>query len=197
MTINSRDLFFVRKIQINFYFKKNKIVQSLFFLENLLFKTFVVKNEVFLSNIKLKWLFDQVTKPEEIDKSLSNLKPLIDNKKTKKYLLNLLQDFSNINNFSDKKNFIKTFKKFNSTFNKIINLTNEKFSTSWEFQILNFFYVSKINEIQKYKGILFKTKKKVDVAENVFIEFFLKKCNLRKVSKFQYLFKLLKELIKK
>ena len=80
MTINSRDLFFVRKIQINFYFKKNKIVQSLFFLENLLFKTFVVKNEVFLSNIKLKWLFDQVTKPEEIDKSLFNLKPLIDNK---------------------------------------------------------------------------------------------------------------------
>ena len=197
MAINSRDLFFVRKIQINFYFKKNKIVQSLFFLENLLFKTFVVKNEVFLSNIKLKWLFDQVTKPEEIDKSLSNLKPLIDNKKTKKYLLNLLQDFSNVNNFSDKENFIKTFKKFNSTFNKIINLTNEKFSTSWEFQILNFFYVSKINEIQKYRKILFKTKKKFDVAENVFIEFFLKKCNLTKVSKFQYLFKLLKELIKR
>ena len=197
MTINSRDLFFVRKIQINFYFRKNKIVQSLFFLENLLFKTFVVKNEVFLSNIKLKWLFDQVTKPEEIDKSLSNLKPLIDNKKTKKYILDLLQDFSNVNNFSDKKNFIKAFKKFNSTFNKIINLTNEKFSTSWEFQILNFFYVSKINEIQKYRKILFKTKKKFDVAENVFIEFFLKKCNLTKVSKFQYLFKLLKELIKR
>ena len=197
MIINSRDLFFVRKIQINFYFKKNKIVQSLFFLENLLFKTFVVKNEVFLSNIKLKWLFDQVTKPEEIDKSLSKLKPLIDNKKTKKYLLNLLQDFSNVNNFSDKENFIKTFKKFNSTFNKIINLTNEKFSTSWEFQILNFFYVSKINEIQKYRKILFKTKKKVDVAEDVFIAFFLKKYNLTKVSKFQYLFKLIKELIKR
>ena len=197
MIINSRDLFFVRKIQVNFYFKKNKIVQSLFFLENLLFKTFVVKNEVFLSNIKLKWLFEQVTKPEEIDKSLSNLNPLIDNKKTKKYLLNLLQDFSNVNNFSDKENFIKTFKKFNSTFNKIINLTNEKFSTSWEFQILNFFYVSKINEIQKYKKILFKTKKKVDVAEDVFIAFFLKKYNLTKVSKFQYLFKLLRELIKR
>ena len=104
------------------------------------------------------------------------MKPLIDNKKIKKYLLNLLQDFSKVNNFSDKKNFIKTFKKFNSTFNKIIILTNEKFSTSCEFQILNFFYVSKINEIQKYKKILFKTKKKVDIAENVFIEFFLKKC---------------------
>ena len=59
------------------------------------------------------------------------------------------------------------------------------------------FYVSKINEIQKYRKILFKTKKKFDVAENVFIAFFLKKCNLTKVSKFQYLFKLLKELIKR
>ena len=138
MIINSRDLFFVRKIQINFYFKKIKLYKA-YFLENLLFKNFVVKNEVFLSNIKLKWLFDQVTKLEEIDKSLSNLKPLLENKKIKKYLLNLLQDFSKVNNFSDKKNFIKCFKKFNSTFNKIIMLTNEKFSTSCEFQILNFF----------------------------------------------------------
>ena len=197
MITNSRDLFFVRKIQINFYFKKNKVVQSLFLLENMLFKTYAVKNEVFLSNIKLKWLFDQVTKPDEIDKSLSNLKPLIDNKKTTKYLLNLLQDFSKITNFSDKKNFMKNFKKFNFTFNQIIILTNEKFSTSCEFQILNFFYVSQINEIKKYKDVLFKTKKEIDVTESVFIEFFLKKCNLAKVSKFQYLFNLLKELIKR
>ena len=199
MIINSRDLFFVRKIQVNFYFKKNKIVQSLFFLENMLFKTYAVKNEVFLSNIKLKWLYDQFTKSGQIDKSLSNLKPLLDNKKIKKYLLNLLQDFSKVNNFSNKKNFIKNFKKFNSTFNKIIILTNEKFSTSCEFQILNFFYISKINEIKKYKEILFKTKKTVDIAESVFVEFFFKKCdfNLTKVSKFQYLFNLLKELIKR
>ena len=197
MITNSRDLFFVRKIQINFYFKKNKVVQSLFLLENMLFKTYAVKNEVFLSNIKLKWLFDQVTKPDEIDKSLSNLKPLIDNKKTTKYLFNLLQDFSKITNFSDKKNFMKNFKKFNFTFNQIIILTNEKFSTSCEFQILNFFYVSQINEIKKYKDVLFKTKKEIDVTESVFIEFFLKKCNLAKVSKFQYLFNLLKELIKR
>jgi len=186
-------------MQINFYFKKNKIVQSLFFLENMLFKTYAVKNEVFLSNLKLKWLYDQFTKSEHIDKSLSNLKPLLDNKKIKKYILYLLEDFSKVNNFSDKKHFIKTFKKFNSTFNKIIILTNEKFSTSCEFQILNFFYISKINEIKKYKEILFKTKKTVDIAESVFVEFFFKKCdfNLTKVSKFQYLFNLLKELIKK
>lgn len=197
MIINSRDLFFVRKIQINFYFKKNKIVQSLFFLENLLFKTFVVKNEVFLSNIKLKWLFDQLSKSNEINKSLSNLKPLIDNKKTKKYLLNLLEDFSKITNFTDKKNFLQSFKKFNSSFNKIMILANENFTTSYEFQILNFFYVSEINEINNYKEFLFKTKKNIDIAEIVFIEFFLKKCNLIKVSKFKYLFNLLKKLIKK
>ena len=197
MITNSRDLFFVRKIQVNFYFKKNKIVQSLFFLENMLFKTYTVKNEVFLSNIKLKWLFDQLSKPSQINKSLSNLKPLIDNKKTKKCLLNLLEDFSKITNFTDKKNFLQSFKKFNSTFNKIMNLSDEKFTTSYEFQILNFFYVSEINEINNYKEFLFKTKKNIDIAESVFIEFFLKKCNLTRVSKLKYLFNLLKELIKK
>ena len=197
MITNSRDLFFVRKIQVNFYFKKNKIVQSLFLLENMLFKTYTVKNEVFLSNIKLKWLFDQLLTPSEIDKSLSNLKPLIDNKKTKKCLLDLLEDFSKITNFTDKKNFLQSFKKFNSTFNKIMNLANEKFTTSYEFQILNFFYVSEINEINNYKEFLFKTKKNIDIAEIVFIDFFRKKCNLTKVSKFKYLFNLLKELIKK
>ena len=197
MITNSRDLFFVRKIQVNFYFKKNKLVQSLFFLENMLFKTYTVKNEVFLSNIKLKWLFDQLSKSNEINKSLSNLKPLIDNKKTKKYLLNLLEDFSKITNFTDKKNFLQSFKKFNSSFNKIMILANENFTTSYEFQILNFFYVSEINEINNYKELLFKAKKNIDIAEIVFIEFFLKKCNLTKVSKFKYLFNLLKKLIKK
>ena len=197
MITNSRDLFFVRKIQVNFYFKKNKLVQSLFFLENMLFKTYTVKNEVFLSNIKLKSLFDQLSKSNEINKSLSNLKPLIDNKKTKKYLLNLLEDFSKITNFTDKKNFLQSFKKFNSSFNKIMILANENFTTSYEFQILNFFYVSEINEINNYKELLFKAKKNIDIAEIVFIEFFLKKCNLTKVSKFKYLFNLLKKLIKK
>ena len=197
MITNSRDLFFVRKIQVNFYFKKNKIVQSLFFLENMLFKTYTVKNEVFLSNIKLRWLFDQLSKSNKINKPLSNLKPLIDNKKIKKCLFNLLEDFSKITNFTDKKKFLQNFKKFNSTFNKIMNLADEKFTTSYEFQILNFFYVSEINEINNYKEFLFKTKKNIDIAESVFIEFFLKKCNLTKVSKLKYLFNLLKELIKK
>ena len=54
-----------------------------------------------------------------------------------------------------------------------------------------------IIRMQKYRKILFKTKKKFDLDENVFIAFFFKKCNLTKVSKFQYLFKLLKELIKR
>ena len=197
MITNSRDLFFVRQIQVNFYFKKNKVVQSLFFLENMLFKNYVIKNEDFLSNIKLKWLFDQLSKPNQIDKSLYNLKPLIDNKKTKKYVLALLEDFSKINSLSDQKYFIQNFKKFNSSFNKIITLANENFTTSYEFQILNFLYVSNLSEIKKYKDLLFKIKKKVDIAEIVFIEFFFKNCNFTKVSKFRYLFNLLKELIKR
>ena len=159
MITNSRDLFFVRQIQVNFILKKINC-SKLVFLENMLFKNYVIKNEDFLSNIKLKWLFDQLSKPNQIDKSLYNLKPLIDNKKTKKYILALLEDFSKINSLSDQKYFIQNFKKFNSSFNKIITLTNENFTTSYEFQILNFLYVSNLSEIKKYKDLLFKIKKK-------------------------------------
>ncbi len=199
MITNSRDLFFVRKVQANFYFKKNNVVRSLFFLENILFKSYATKNEVFLANIKLKWLIDQISEPNEIDKSLISLTPLIDNQKTKKYLLNLLENFANIINYLNKKKFIHDFKKFNSTFNKIIFLVNENFTTSYEFQILIFFYITKNNEIKKYRDFLFKKKKKVDIAESVFIEIFLNKCNfnLTKISKVHYLFNLLKELIRK
>ncbi|MAI28867.1 MAG: hypothetical protein CMP38_01535, partial [Rickettsiales bacterium] len=110
-----------------------------------------------------------------------------------------LEDFSNILNYSNKNKFIQDFKKFNSTFNKIIFLVNENFTTFYEFQMLIFFYITKNNEIEKYRNFLFKTKKKVDIAETVFIEIFLKKCSfgLNKISKIQYLFNLLKELIKK
>ena len=55
------------------------VIQSLFFLEYMLFKAYTVKNESFLANIKLKWLIDQVSKTDEMDKTLYNLKPLTDN----------------------------------------------------------------------------------------------------------------------
>jgi len=196
---NSRNLFFVRKIQIGFYFKKNMVIQSLFFLEYILFKTYTVKNEVFLADIKLKWLYEQLTKSDELDKSLYNLKPLIQNNKSKKYLLNLLSDFSGIIDFSDKKEFFQNFKKFNCNFNKILNLFNKNFTTSYKFQILYYFYVNEINQIKDYNELFLKSEKKIDLAESVFIEIFLKKCtfNSTKISKFKYLFYLLKELIKK
>ena len=110
-----------------------------------------------------------------MDKSLHKLKPLTDNKKTKKYLLNLLNHFSMIINFSENKDFLENFKKFNHNFNKIINLLNQKLRTSCKFQILYFFYVNKFNEIQNYKEFISKPEKKIDTAESVFIEIFLKK----------------------
>ena len=199
MKNNSRNLFFVRKVQVSFYFKKNMVVQSLFFLEYMLFKAYTVKNESFLANIKLKWLIDQVSKTDEMDKTLYNLKPLTDNKQTKRYLLNLLNDFSKIINFSENKDFLENFKKFNYNFNKIINLVTKNLRTSCKFQILYFFYVNKFNEIKKYKEFISKPERKIDTAESVFIKIFLKKCslNVTKISKVKYLFYLIKELIKK
>ena len=57
--MNSSNLFYVRKLQTKFYFKKNKIITSLFFLENYLFS--LKKNDDdLISKIKLKWIYDQI-----------------------------------------------------------------------------------------------------------------------------------------
>ena len=79
MIINSRNLFYVRKIQINFYFRKNKFISSLFELEGLLFQFYTVKSEIFLANIKLKWLYDQFNEDKPKVKSIQNLENLFEN----------------------------------------------------------------------------------------------------------------------
>ena len=68
MKTNSRNLFLFEKFKLAFILK-NMVIQSLFFLEYMLFKAYTVKNESFLANIKLKWLIDQVSKTDEMDKS--------------------------------------------------------------------------------------------------------------------------------
>ena len=54
--MNSRNLFYVRKLQSKFYFKKNEIVKSLFFLENFLFSLIKQNDEDLVRKIKIKWL---------------------------------------------------------------------------------------------------------------------------------------------
>ena len=98
MKTNSRNLFLYEKFKLAFILKKIWLFKVYFSWNTCYLKHIQLKMN-FLANIKLKWLIDQVSKTDEMDKSLYNLKPLTDNKKTKKYLLNLLNDFSKIINF--------------------------------------------------------------------------------------------------
>ena len=58
--MNSRNLFYVRSLQVKFYFKKNEIVKTLFFLENYLFSLLKQSDEVLVIKLKVKWIYDQI-----------------------------------------------------------------------------------------------------------------------------------------
>ena len=58
--MNSRNLFYVRNLQVKFYFKKNEIVRSLFFLENYLFNLPKQTEEILVTKLRIKWIYDQI-----------------------------------------------------------------------------------------------------------------------------------------
>ena len=58
--MNSRNLFYVRNLQAKFYFKKNEIVRSLFFLENYLFNLPKQTEEILVTKLRIKWIYDQI-----------------------------------------------------------------------------------------------------------------------------------------
>ena len=60
--MNSRNLFYVRNLQLKFYFQTNQIVKSLFFLENYLFSLTDNTEEGMVVKIKIKWIYDQIEK---------------------------------------------------------------------------------------------------------------------------------------
>ncbi len=56
----SRDLFYIRKIQLKFYFKNSLNIQYLFLIEKILFQSFSQNTEIPFSNLKLKWIYEQI-----------------------------------------------------------------------------------------------------------------------------------------
>ena len=56
----SRDLFYIRKIQLKFYFKNGLNIQYLFLIEKILFQSFSQNTEIPFSNLKLKWIYEQI-----------------------------------------------------------------------------------------------------------------------------------------
>ena len=188
-------LFYVRELQLKFYFNKNKSVKALFFLEKFLFENYKFQEEIPLTVLKQKWIYECINNNDfsaEITKPLK----ILSTNKLKKLSLKLIELFGNIPNISDKENFFESFKKFNIEFNLVLKLFKKTFNTSLDFQFSLLKYIQKFSSNQTRIEPIKNKEKEEDFFESVFLKIFLNK-GVFKISKVHYLFNLLKELIKK
>ena len=188
-------LFYVRELQLKFYFNKNKSVKALFFLEKFLFENYKFQEEIPLTVLKQKWIYECINNNDfsaEITKPLRTLS----SNKLKKISLKLIELFGNIPNITDKDNFFKSFKKFNLEFNLVLKVFKKTFNTSLDFQFSLLKYVQRFSFNLTYIESIKNKEKEEDFFESVFLKIFLNK-GVFKISKVHYLFNLLKELIKK
>ena len=73
--MNSRNLFYVRSLHLRFYFSKNKYIEALFYLEKFLFDNYNHDEEILISNLKQKWIYDCIEKSDYSNDITKKLKP--------------------------------------------------------------------------------------------------------------------------
>ena len=194
MNKKKKDLFYTRYLQKQIYFRKNDVVNALFNLEKYLFENFEFNQDIPISHIKQKWIYDCICK-DDYSNAISSQFKVFSEGGLKKKILSLINTFSQIPNLSETKNFLNAFKKFNYEFNKLLNLESSKnFKTDIYFQILFLFYSKKLKIEENLLNKIVLNNKLVDIFEIIFLEIFLKKKNY-KISKIFYLSKLLIRLI--
>ena len=86
--MNSRNLFYVREIQLKLYFAKNIKMLALFELENLFYKTYDQKVDKILLIVKLKWLYDEIKNENFSNEITSKFKYLIEKTLKKNFEIN-------------------------------------------------------------------------------------------------------------
>ena len=194
MNKKKKDLFYTRYLQQQIYFRKNDVVNALFNLEKYLFENFEFYQDIPISHIKQKWIYDCICK-DDYSNAISSQFKVFSEGGLKKRILSLINTFSQIPNLSETKNFLNAFKKFNYEFNKLLNLESSKnFKTDIYFQILFLFYSKKLKIEENLFNKIVLDNKLVDIFEIIFLEIFIKKKNY-KISKVFYLSKLLIRLI--
>ena len=194
MNKKKKDLFYTRYLQKQIYFRTNDVVNALFNLEKYLFENFELNQDIPISHIKQKWIYDCILK-DDYSNAISNQFKVFSEGGLKKRVLSLINTFSQIPNLSETKNFLNAFKKFNYEFNKLLTLESSKnFKTDIYFQILFLFYSKKLKIEENLFNKIVLDNKLVDIFEIIFLEIFIKKKNY-KISKVFYLSKLLIRLI--
>ena len=194
MNKKKKDLFYTRYLQKQIYFRTNDVVNALFNLEQYLFEHFELNQDIPISHIKQKWIYDCI-REDDYSNAISSQFKVFSEGGLKKKILSLINTFSQIPNLSETKNFLNAFKKFNHEFNKLLTFESRKnFKTDINFQILFLFYLKKLKIEENFLNKIVLNNKLVDIFEIIFLEIFLKKKNY-KISKVFYLSKLLIRLI--
>ena len=194
MNKKKKGLFYTRYLQRQIYCRKNDVVNALFNLEKYLFENFEFNQDIPISHIKQKWIYDCIFK-DDYSNAISSQFKVFSEGGIKKRVLSLINTFSQIPNLSETNKFLNAFKKFNHEFNKLLNLENRKnFKTDIYFQIFFLFYSKKLKIEENFLNKIALDNKLIDIFETVFLEIFLKKNNY-KISKVFYLSKLLIRLI--
>ena len=74
--MNSRNLFYVRSLHLRFYFSKNKYIEAfILFRKKFLFDNYNHDEEILISNLKQKWIYDCIEKSDysnDITQKISN-----------------------------------------------------------------------------------------------------------------------------
>ncbi len=194
MNKKKKGLFYTRYLQKQIYFRKNDVVNALFNLEKYLFENFEFNQDIPISHIKQKWIYDCINK-DDYSNVISRQFKVFSEGELKKRVLSLINTFSQIPNSSRTKNFLNAFKKFNHEFNKLLTVeSSNNFKTYIYFQIIFLFYSKKLKLEENFLNKIVLDNKLVDIFETIFLEIFLKKKNY-KISKVFYLSKLLIRLI--
>ena len=196
--MNSRNLFYVRDLQIKFSFKNSEIIRSLFFLEYYLFNLNIKVEEILVFKLKLKWLYDEIEKNNFNNEITSNLLPF-KNKVLKKKALNMIETFSDLVYPIQIRNIKEIFQKINKEFNFIIRQESLKFDSSYKFQMIQYLYSNKLYELEYLKKNISDIERNIpDYFEKTFIKVFFTNCiqKNKKISKTNYLINLIFNILK-
>ena len=197
MKVNSRDLFYVRYLQLKTSNVRKRDLFALFVLENELFKYYPEIEEKILSKIKLKWLYEETQNKNRNNFILKNFN---DSEFIYKNIKNLLDLYDEIIDSDLDNNLISKFKKFNEMFNGFIKCFDLNFSTSYIFQIIYMIYNNELIISSSTYDILtshfHKNYNKIKRVERVFISLFLELYpKKKKISKKRYLYYIFKSYI--
>jgi hypothetical protein len=192
--VNTRNLFYVRYLQLKTLDVRNKELFALFVFEKELFRYYPKTEEKILSKIKLKWLFEEISKKNRNNFILRNFNDL---EIVYKNIKNLLVIFDKIIDKKPNHTLISEFKQFNKVFNKFIKEIDPNFSTSYIFQIIYMIYDNELVITNSAYEVLIndfnKNCSNIKRVERVFISLFLEIYpKKKKITKKRYLYYILK-----